>query len=372
MNDTEHQDVPTESRLSQILATTAEQMLSEFKKIRISFDHNGMAGEGGETVVAEFLRSQLPQSIGICTGEILDVTGQTSKQEDVILYDAEHTPMLFADQNKKLARIPAEGVLGVVEVKTHLRSRDIEICLANCRSVKQLVRTAYFPQAIQTTHTIYGKQYVNPPIYYTVFAATSDNLYAGKLNEIQEDVPIDQRIDSVCCLDRGVNVNLGLNLSNGIEHVHNVMSARSLPKGAMANSTTKNPLLIWYAMLASSVMQFPVRPIDVTKYMEKELIISACIPDERSVKSVTEDAINALAHSQGLDPDLLRKSVTPGANLSARECYQVLRAPGFTFSSDLSAQALNTFEKMRQLAQNLPFDQWITFLSSSLSDEEHS
>ena len=126
MNDTEHQDVPTESRLSQILAPTAEQMLSEFKKIRISFDHNGMAGEGGETVVAEFLRSQLPQSIGICTGEILDVTGQTSKQEDVILYDAEHTPMLFADQNKKLARVPAEGVLGVVEVKTHLRSSDIE------------------------------------------------------------------------------------------------------------------------------------------------------------------------------------------------------------------------------------------------------
>lgn len=372
MNDTEPQDVPTGSRLSQILANASEQMLSEFKQIRISFDHNGTAGEGGEAVVAKFLRSQLPQSIGISTGQILDVTGQISKQEDVILYDAEHTPMLFPNQNERITLVPAEGVLGVVEVKTHLHSSDIETCLANCRSVKQLVRTAYFPQAIQTTHTIYGKQYVNPPIYYTVFAAASDNLYAGKLNEIQEDVPIDQRIDSVCCLDRGVNVNLGLDLSNGIEHVHNIISARSLPKGAMANSTTENPLLIWYAMLASSVMQFPVRPIDVTKYMEKELIISARIPDERSAKSVSEDAVNAFAHSQGLDPDLLRKAVTPGANLSAKEYYQVLRAPGFTFSNDLSAQALNTFEKMRQLAQNLPFDQWIESLLSSSSGKEHS
>ena len=372
MNDTEPQDVPTGSRLSRILAHTSEQMLSEFKQIRTSFDHNGTAGEGGEAVVAKFLRSQLPQSIGISTGQILDVTGQISKQVDVILYDAEHTPMLFSNQNERITLVPAEGVLGVVEVKTHLRSRDIEICLANCRSVKQLVRTAYFPQAIQTTHSIYGKQYIDPPIYYTVFAAASDNLYAGKLNEIQEDVPIDQRIDSVCCLDRGVNVNLGLDLSNGIEHVHNVISARSLPKGAMADSTTENPLLIWYAILVSSVMQFPVRPIDVTQYMEKELIISVCIPDERSTKSVSEDAVNAFAHSQGLDPDLLRKAVTPGANLSARECYQVLRAPGFTFSSDLSAQALDAFKKVRQLAKNLPFDQWITFLSSSLSDEEHS
>lgn len=129
----------------------------------------------------------------------------------MILYDAEHTPMLFSNQNEKITLVPAEGVPGVVEVK-HLRSRDIEICLANCESVKQLVRTAYFPQAIQTTHTIYGKQYIEPPIYYNVFAAASDNLYAGKLNEIQEDVPIDQRIDSVCCLDRDVPVNLGLSI----------------------------------------------------------------------------------------------------------------------------------------------------------------
>ena len=52
--------------------------------------------------------------------------------------------------------------------------------------------------------------------------------------------------------------------------------------------------------------------------MEKELIISACIPDERSVKSLSEDAANALAHSQGLDFDLLRKTVVPGANLGKR------------------------------------------------------
>ena len=71
-------------------------------------------------------------------------------------------------------------------------------------------------------------------------------------------------------------------------------------------------------------MQFPVRPIDVTQYMEKELIISAYIPDGRSVKSVSEDAVNALAHSQGLDPDLLRKAVTPGRIFlqeNATECF---------------------------------------------------
>lgn len=50
MNDIDSQDLPTESRLSQILAHTSEQMMSEFKK-RISFDLNGTAGKAGRLLL---------------------------------------------------------------------------------------------------------------------------------------------------------------------------------------------------------------------------------------------------------------------------------------------------------------------------------
>ncbi|MFT8357768.1 DUF6602 domain-containing protein [Bifidobacterium aquikefiri] len=372
MNDAEPQNEVKDSRLSRVLADTTRRLQSEFNEIRDSLDHNGTVGQGGEDVVTEFLRSRLPRSIGISTGQILDVNGKISKQVDVILYDAEHTPMLFSTKNEKISLVPAEGVLGVVEVKTHLRSRDIEICLANCRSVKQLVRTAYFPQAIQATHSAYGEQWVDPPIYYTVFAASSDNLYAGHLNEIQEDVPIDERIDSLCCLDRGININVGLDLSKGIEHLRTVFSARSLSKGGMADSTTSNPLLIWYAMLASSIMQFSVRPIDVTKYMEKDLNVSAQIPDGQVSRAMYDEAVVAFAQNQGLEPDLLRKVVTPGARLSARECYKVLRAPGYTPRDDLNAQELNALKVVQRLAKELTFEQWDALKLISFSGEEHS
>lgn len=146
-----------ESRLSRILELTAAEQLVKFDKLRDAIEHNGLVGQEGEKIVAAFLRERLPGSIGVTTGEILDVEGGQSRQIDVVLYDAMRTPMLFTGEDKDTHVVPAEGVLAVIEVKKRLRASDLDGCLRNCRSVKQLVRNAYFAQTVQFRHLAYGR-----------------------------------------------------------------------------------------------------------------------------------------------------------------------------------------------------------------------
>lgn len=83
-----------DSRLSRTLELTAAELRVKFDKARDAIDHNGLVGQEGEKIVAKFLRERLPGSIGVTTGEVLDVEGGRSRQTDVVLYDAMRTPML--------------------------------------------------------------------------------------------------------------------------------------------------------------------------------------------------------------------------------------------------------------------------------------
>ena len=202
--------------LAEVLTLTASELTLEFEKAPTAVRHSGVAGQESERIVAGFLRERLPDAIGVTTGEVIDSQGGRSRQIDVILYDALRTPMTFSGELDDTHVVPAEGVLAVVEVKTHLRSGDLGACVTNCRSVKQRVRTAYFRQPIESRYYAYGKECVDMPIHYSVFAASSDNLYAGRLNDLQAEVPIEERIDLLCCLDRGLVVNADIDLCGGI------------------------------------------------------------------------------------------------------------------------------------------------------------
>lgn len=358
-----------ESRLARVLQMTADELKSKFDRLRDAIEHNGIVGQEGEKIVAALLRERLPASIGVTTGEVLDVEGRKSRQVDVILYDAMRTPMIFTGETRDTHVVPAEGVLAVIEVKTRLRASDLEGCLANCRSVKQLVRTAYFPQNIGMRHVAYGREWDELPIFFSVFGAASDNFYAEPLNELQADVPVHERIDMICYLDRGVSINAGIDLSGGIQTLETVISPRSLPKGGLANADTAKPLLVWYAMLASIVMQAGTSPIDITRYVAHDLHLEAQLPGGAITKAMYEEALVAMARHQGIAPDLLRRWQAKGP-LSARDQYELMRSPGYAPGPDLVEDQRQLLALAIEAARTMPFEEWkgLGLYSSELED----
>ena len=152
------------------------------------------------------LRQHLPASIGITSGQIADSSGAMSKQFDAILYDAAHTPMIFQSFDGGVGTVPAEGVLAC-RIKTQLRSDMLSGILGNCHSVKSLDRSAFVPQQITPRYWAYDRSWTDLPIHYSVFAFGSDGTYSAKLNELQRERALHERVDLVGYLDRGVSLN---------------------------------------------------------------------------------------------------------------------------------------------------------------------
>jgi Domain of unknown function (DUF6602) len=102
------------------------------------FEHKGDRGEFRERVISEFLRPFLPACFGIGSGAAFDMSGASSKQLDIVLYDALFSIVLFRDGENSL--FPCESVFGNIEVKSHLSVPELSGAIENIRSLKKLSR----------------------------------------------------------------------------------------------------------------------------------------------------------------------------------------------------------------------------------------
>ena len=106
--------------------------------------HKGERGERRENALAEVLRKYMPDRYQIASGEVVAVSGETSHQVDVIIYDRFHSPLLTDANDTKV--VPAESVYAAIEVKPNMSSiHELHEALDNIRSVKRLPRTAVVP-----------------------------------------------------------------------------------------------------------------------------------------------------------------------------------------------------------------------------------
>jgi hypothetical protein len=108
------------SSLAEIMSQAAQEMALSLAKIRTAMNHNLSKGEAAEESVRSFFRRYLPPSLGVTKGQVVDSTGQRTRQLDVIIYDVAHTPMLFSSDEDGHRLVPSEGVIAVIEVKTQV------------------------------------------------------------------------------------------------------------------------------------------------------------------------------------------------------------------------------------------------------------
>lgn len=161
--------------------------------------HMGERGAEREEIVQRFLQPLLPERFGIGRGEIRATNGVWSKLQDLVIYDKLNCPRLFAGKRSQI--FPAENVLAVIEVKTRLRTRDIERSTKSIQSVRKLKKIG------MSTHVGAGSiTFGEPsPTLGALFAfdlGLSLETFRKRWEQYQAPLPWEERINLVCVLGK--------------------------------------------------------------------------------------------------------------------------------------------------------------------------
>jgi hypothetical protein len=121
--------------LRRLFIETSAQLVSEFEKTA-QIAHRGGQGAGREDAFRRFLEDYLPARYKLAQGEIISADNRVSRQSDVVIYDAHHSPRLLPSEGHSI--FPIESIYGTIEVKSELKSDRLKEAYENIASVKEL------------------------------------------------------------------------------------------------------------------------------------------------------------------------------------------------------------------------------------------
>lgn len=247
--------------LKEIFSAIAKKMQIDFNLQSKGIQHRGLKGRARETVLGKFLREYLPKSFGIGHGEILSFDGKRSDEMDIVIYDAVSCPILYCEDEVQI--FPAEAVYAVIQVKSHLNTKELEKSLENITSAKELVKKP-LAKVQESAYEFYGSQLPSFPILGYVFSFSSIKLteLLQSINRIYKEQKIDitKQIEAICVLDKGVFLNISPQ-DNRI---------CKTPEKETILVYTPNPerLLIFYFLLYYSLSQILSSPINLVSYLD--------------------------------------------------------------------------------------------------------
>lgn len=97
-------------------------------------------GDAMEQPVKDQLEQLLPRGIGVGSGFVIDSSGATSRQTDVVLYEKDICPIFSINNTPCTTYYPCEGVIAVGQVKSILTKSLLKEEFGKIASVKRLQR----------------------------------------------------------------------------------------------------------------------------------------------------------------------------------------------------------------------------------------
>lgn len=183
-----------------------QQLRSEVDFINSLFQHQGVKGEGNESVLRDLIVKFIPKRYGVGTGVVVDQQGNPSCQCDIIVYDTFLYPSLLSLTHSHL--FPVDIVYATIEVKTTLESKSAKEALQNIASVRRLdyIQHEFGATSIQENEYAVGIYRSTPPIGI-IFAYNSDVIQDETFKNWfiptnDKDTPLYPSI--VACLDMGI------------------------------------------------------------------------------------------------------------------------------------------------------------------------
>jgi len=187
--------------LRKLFKSLEAEMCAALDTKRRNLVHAGLKGDATEAQWVEWLQDYLPTRYRVQHGaQIVDVDGQVSEQQDVVIFDRQYTPFLF-NQNGHVY-IPAEGVYAVFEAKQELSAAYIRYAGEKAASVRRLRRTS-----APITHAGGKHKAKAPPRILAGILALDSTWAKGRwtapTKAAVEKLASGQRIDIVCLLREG-------------------------------------------------------------------------------------------------------------------------------------------------------------------------
>lgn len=192
---------PRRVNLSDLFKSLEEEMCAALDTKRKHLAHAGLKGDATEAQWAAWLEQYLPARYQVKhSAQVVDVNGDVSEQQDIVLFDRQYTPFLF-NQNGHVY-IPAEGVYAVFEAKQELSAEFIRYAGGKAASVRRLKRTsAPIPHAG-------GKFKAKKPPRILAGVLTLDSTWAkgrwvAPTKRGLSGLRSDERLDLICLLREG-------------------------------------------------------------------------------------------------------------------------------------------------------------------------
>ena len=132
-------------------------------------------------------------------GEVADSKGHIARQADVVIYDAQHSPLLQRSEGSQL--FASESVYAVIEMKPILNAQSLPEAVEAVRSAKALDRSAVV--GAHEGHRLLHGPAGNPPMFGAIFSLKAPNVekcVVPALGGLHERLPWEQRVDAICVL----------------------------------------------------------------------------------------------------------------------------------------------------------------------------
>ena len=188
---------------------------AELDLARVTFKHSGNRGDALESVFRAFLDRHTARELEVGHGEVIDSHGQHAGstehdgQIDCILIDPRHPR--FSDV-KLPSTYVIEGVLLAGEIKTTLTTQGLKASLEKAREFKKLKARSTAGDMIMSNDQDTRRFYDRRPFFLFCFESqlTISNIFDTVVEDSKTlNTSLDQIIDAIFCLDRGVLVNFG-------------------------------------------------------------------------------------------------------------------------------------------------------------------
>ena len=166
---------------------------------RAILPHTTEVGDNAELRWLEMLGGFLPRRYMLAKAFVVDVNGQVSEQCDVVIYDAQYSPLIF--QRDETVYVPAESVYAVFEVKQSFTKENVEYAGHKVASVRGLERTtAPIPHAGGLYEP---KEHL--PIIGGILTLTSDwaDPFGQSFYDAVTGLDTDDRLDLGCAAAKG-------------------------------------------------------------------------------------------------------------------------------------------------------------------------